>query len=146
DSSVFPRVQIMTENAAGNEPRHVPVLAAEVLAGLAPQPGEVFVDCTLGAGGHSRLLAERLGSAGRLIALDRDAEMIARARPRLEALPVTFVQASFDQVRTVLDGLGVATVDGVLADLGLCSDQLDEPTRGFSFSQEGPLDMRMNPE
>jgi 16S rRNA (cytosine1402-N4)-methyltransferase len=106
----------------------------------------VLVDATLGAGGHARLLAERLGPGGRLVALDRDPAMIELARPRLEGLPVTFVHAGFDAIGEVLDGLGLGKVDGVLADLGVCSDQLDRPERGFSFAQEGPLDMRLDPD
>jgi 16S rRNA (cytosine1402-N4)-methyltransferase len=144
----------------GQDPRHVPVLPAEVLEYLAPAAGQVLVDATLGAGGHARLLAERFapltptplpaeerggGEGGRLIALDRDPAMIELARPRLQGLPVTFVQASFDQLRQVLDNLKVEAVDGVLADLGICSDQLDDPARGFSFQQDAPLDMRMDP-
>src|SRR5439155_2409735 len=116
-------------------PRHVPVLPAEVLDLLAPAPGQTLVDATLGGGGHARLLAERVAPGGRLIALDRDPAMIAGARPRLEGLPVTVVRASFDQLRQVLDDLGVDAVDGVLADLGVSSDQLDEAARGFSFQQ-----------
>src|SRR5262245_4123882 len=132
-------------DAANLGPRHVPVLPAEVLALLAPAPGQVFVDATLGAGGHARLLAERVVPDGRLIALDRDPAMIELARPRLQGLPVTIVAASFDQLRQVLDNLGIDRVDGVLADLGISSDQLDEAARGFSFQQDAPLDMRMNP-
>jgi 16S rRNA (cytosine1402-N4)-methyltransferase len=135
----------MNDPVPGAEPRHVPVLPAEVLDLLAPAPGQTFVDATVGAGGHARLLAERLGPAGRLIGLDRDATMLELARPRLEGSPVTLVHAGFDRLREVLDGLGVDTVDGVLADLGVCSDQLDAPGRGFSFQQEGPLDMRLDP-
>src|SRR5262249_50540201 len=127
-------------------PRHLSVLPAEVRAALEPAAGQVMVDATLGAGGHARLLAERLGPAGRLVGLDRDPALIDLAPPRLEGLPVTLVHAGFDEVRTVLDGLGLAAVDGVLADLGVCSDQLDRPERGFSFAQEGPLDMRLDPE
>src|SRR3954470_18025215 len=97
-------------DAATPGPRHVPVLPAEVLELLAPGPGQVLVDATLGAGGHARLLAQRVVPGGRLIALDRDPAMIALARPRLEGLPVTTVQASFDQLRQVLDDLGVAAV------------------------------------
>jgi 16S rRNA (cytosine1402-N4)-methyltransferase len=125
-------------------PRHVPVLPVEVLAALAPQPGQVFVDATVGAGGHARLIAQRVGPAGRLVGLDRDAAMLDLARPRLAGLPVTLVQAGFDRLGQVLDGLGVAAVDGVLADLGVCSDQLDDPARGLSFAQPGPLDMRLD--
>jgi 16S rRNA (cytosine1402-N4)-methyltransferase len=124
--------------------RHVPVLPAEVLALLAPALGQVIVDATVGAGGHTRLLAERIGPPGRLITLDQDAAMLDLARPRLEGLPVTLVQANFDRLRDVLDELGIAAVDAVLADLGVCSDQLDRPERGLSFQQEGPLDMRLN--
>jgi 16S rRNA (cytosine1402-N4)-methyltransferase len=120
-------------------------LPAEVLAALAPAPGEVFVDATCGAGGHTRLLAERVVPLGRVIAIDRDPAMLALARPRLEGLPVDFVQAGFDELPDVLANLRIMQVDGVLADLGVCSDQLDDPERGLSFSQPGPLDMRMNP-
>jgi 16S rRNA (cytosine1402-N4)-methyltransferase len=130
----------------GRGPRHVPVLPAAVLEALAPRPGQVLVDATVGAGGHARLLAERLGPTGRLIGLDRDPAMLELARPRLEGLPVTLVCANFDRLRTVLDELGVALVDGVLADLGVCSDQLDAAGRGLSFGQAGPLDMRLDPE
>src|SRR5262249_33734958 len=136
----------MNQPSPGAPPRHVSVLPVEVLGALQPQPGEVFVDATVGAGGHARLLAERLGPGGRLLGLDRDAAMLELARPRLEGLPVTLVQASFDQLRAGLDRLGVAQVGGGLADLGVCSDQLDDPGRGLSFSQPGPLDMRLNPE
>ena len=126
-------------------PRHVSVLPSEVLTFLEPAPGQVVVDATAGAGGHTRLLAERVAPAGRVIALDRDPAMLEVARPRLEGMPVTLVYANFDRLREVLDELGLAAVDAVLADLGVCSDQLDAAGRGFSFQQEGPLDMRMDP-
>lgn len=127
-------------------PRHVPVLTAEVLEALGTAPGQTVVDVTAGAGGHARLVADRLGPGGRLIALDRDPAMIELARSRLAgaACMVTLVHASFDRLREVLDELSVAAVDGVLADLGVSSDQLDAPGRGFSFQQVGPLDMRMD--
>lgn len=125
-------------------PRHLAVLPAEVLELLAPQPGQVLVDATVGLGGHTRLLAERLGPCGRLIGLDQDAAMLALARPQLEGLPVTLMQANFDQLREALDRLGIDRVDGILADLGICSAQLDAPERGFSFQQPGPLDMRLD--
>jgi 16S rRNA (cytosine1402-N4)-methyltransferase len=120
-------------------------MPAEVLQLLAPVPGETFVDATVGAGGHARLLAERLGPADRLIGLDQDATMLEGARSRLEGLLVTLVHANFDRLREVLDELGVSAVDGVFADLGVCSDQLDQADRGFSFQQPGPLDMRLDP-
>jgi 16S rRNA (cytosine1402-N4)-methyltransferase len=123
----------------------VPVLACEVLEYLAPAPGQILVDATVGAGGHSRLLAERLGPAGRLIGLDQDPAMLEVARPRLEGLPVTLVRANFDELPEVLARLKIETVDGIVADLGVCSDQLDDPQRGLSFQQPGPLDMRLNP-
>jgi 16S rRNA (cytosine1402-N4)-methyltransferase len=127
-----------------NGPRHVPVLPVETLDLLNPASGEVFVDCTVGAGGHARLLAERVAPNGRLIGLDQDAAMLALARPRLEGLPVTLVQANFDQLRQALDNLNIPAVDGVLADLGFSSDQLEDPARGLSFLQPGPLDMRLD--
>jgi 16S rRNA (cytosine1402-N4)-methyltransferase len=135
----------MTGRTANFEPHHVAVLPAEVLGVLAPVVGETFVDATVGAAGHARLLAERLGPAGRLIGLDRDPAMLELARSRLDGLPVTLVQSNFDRLRDVLDELGIGAVDGVLADLGICSDQLDAPERGFSFQQAGPLDMRLDP-
>jgi 16S rRNA (cytosine1402-N4)-methyltransferase len=125
------------------------VLPAEVLEQLKPAPGQTIVDATVGAGGHARLLLERLRPDGRLIGLDQDATMLALARPRLEAVrgeaTLTLLEANFDRLREVLDQLGIAAVDGVLADLGCCSDQLDDPKRGFSFQQPGPLDMRLDP-
>jgi 16S rRNA (cytosine1402-N4)-methyltransferase len=125
--------------------RHVPVMPAEVLAHLAPQPGQIVVDATVGAAGHAKLIAGRLGSTGRLIGLDQDPAMLTLARSRLAGSPVTLMQSNFDKLRMILDQLGIASVDGVLADLGVCSDQLDDPQRGLSFQQAGPLDMRLNP-
>src|SRR6516162_1281902 len=106
------------------EPRHVAVMPAEVLDVLAPAPGQTFVDATIGAGGHARLLAERLGPSGTLIGVDQDPAMLQLARQRLEGIagcsPVTLVQANFDGLRHVPDELSLAAVDGVLADLGVC--------------------------
>jgi len=135
-------------NNPDNEPapRHVAVMAAEVLELLAPAPGQVLVDATVGAGGHARLLAERVAPTGRVIGLDQDAAMLERARPRLEVLPITLVHDNFDRLPRVLADLGIVHVDGVLADLGFSSDQLEAPERGLSFQQAGPLDMRLNPE
>jgi 16S rRNA (cytosine1402-N4)-methyltransferase len=135
----------MNTELPGASPRHVSVLPVEILALLEPSPGQVFVDATVGAGGHARLLAERLTPGGRLIGLDRDAAMLELARPRLVDLPVTLVQAPFSRLREVLDEQGVTNVDGILADLGFCSDQMDDPQRGMSFAQAGPLDMRLDP-
>src|SRR5262245_10362212 len=130
---------------SGPAPTHVPVLPAEVLASLGPAPGQVVVDATVGAGGHARLLAERVVPGGRVVGLDRDAAMLDLARPRLEGLPVTLAQANFDRLREVLDELGIETVDAVLADLGFCSDRLEDRARGLSFQEDGPLDMRLDP-
>jgi len=127
-------------------PRHVPVMSAEVLELLAPAPGQILVDATVGGGGHARLLAERVAPTGRVIGMDQDAAMLARARPQLEGLPVTLVHDNFDHLPRVLADLGIAQVDGVLADLGFSSDQLAAPERGLSFQEVGPLDMRLNPE
>jgi 16S rRNA (cytosine1402-N4)-methyltransferase len=135
----------MTGPPPSPTPRHVAVLPAEVLHFLAPAPGETIVDATVGAGGHARLIAERLGPSGRLIGLDRDETMLELARPRLTGWPVELLHANFDRLRDVLGELGIAAVDGVLADLGFCSDQMDAPERGLSFSQPGPLDMRLDP-
>ena len=128
-----------------SEPRHVAVLPAEVVRLLDPQPGQTWVDCTVGAGGHSRLIAEKLGESGRLIGLDQDPTMLELARPRLNGLSVTLVRANFDQLAEVLANLSIAAVDGVFADLGFASDQIEQAGRGFSFRDDGPLDMRLDP-
>ena len=124
---------------------HVSVLPAETLALLAPRPGEVFVDCTTGLGGHTLAIAHAVGPTGRVIALDQDATMLAVAEKRLAGLPVTLVHANFESLPELLANAGFPHVDGVLADLGFCSDQVSDPARGFSFQQDGPLDMRLNP-
>jgi 16S rRNA (cytosine1402-N4)-methyltransferase len=123
----------------------MPVLAREVTDLLDPKPGEVWVDATVGAGGHTRLIAERVGPTGRVIGLDQDPAMLELAKARLTELPVELVHANFDQVTAVLENLGVKEIDGLLADLGFASDQMDEANRGLSFQQEGPLDMRLDP-
>ena len=124
---------------------HVSVLPAETLALLAPQPGEVFVDCTAGLGGHTLAIAQAVGPTGRVIALDQDAAMLAIAGPRLAGLPVTLLHANFESLPELLANAGISQVDGLLADLGFCSDQVSDPARGFSFQNDGPLDMRLNP-
>ena len=125
--------------------RHVPVLAQEVLHWLDPRPGEVWVDATLGGGGHARLLAERVGPSGRLLALDQDAAAVERARPSFAAMPwVSLHVANFESLPAVLAAAGLSAVDGVLADLGVSSDQLDDPARGLAFAHDGPLDMRLS--
>lgn len=126
-------------------PRHVSVLPAEVLSLLAPAPGEVWVDATTGAGGHARLIARRVAPTGQLIAIDQDPTMLELARPQLEGLPVRFIHANFDQLSAALAVVGVEKIDGLLADLGFCSDQLENVERGLSFQHDGPLDMRLDP-
>ena len=124
---------------------HVPVMPAEVLEWLDPQPGQVIVDGTLGGGGHTRLMAERLaGSSGYVLALDRDPAALAAAEKSLAGLPVKIAQANFAELPDVLDELSITTVDGVLLDLGLSSDQLADEQRGFSFDAFGDLDLRFD--
>lgn len=124
---------------------HEPVLLAQTLALLAPAPGELFVDGTLGGGGHTEALLE---AGARVIGLDQDPEALAFARERLARFGDRFqaVRANFETVETVLDRLGVAQIDGALLDIGVSSWQLDAPQRGFSFQEDGPLDMRMDPD
>jgi len=125
------------------ESGHVPVLLDEVVALLAPERGGLFVDATLGAGGHAEALLSR-GARVRLIGIDRDPSALAAARSRLSRFGdrVTLVQGNFGDLDALLENRGGA--DGILADLGVSSMQLDEPARGFSFRRDGPLDMRMD--
>jgi 16S rRNA (cytosine1402-N4)-methyltransferase len=126
--------------------QHRPVLLDEVLAVLAPREGAVVVDCTAGWAGHAAELLRRVGPAGRLIALDADADNLAHAKARLEQVghPFSVHHANFAALANVLAAEGVAHVDAVLADLGMSSMQVDDPQRGFSYVREGPLDMRMD--
>jgi 16S rRNA (cytosine1402-N4)-methyltransferase len=123
---------------------HVPVLATEVLEWLRPTVGQTFVDGTLGGGGHTRLLAEAVGPTGSVIALDRDATAVERATEELRGLPVRALRSNYSDLPEVLTGLEVESVDGILLDLGLSSDQLADATRGFSFQSTGPLDLRFD--
>jgi 16S rRNA (cytosine1402-N4)-methyltransferase len=123
---------------------HAPVMVAEALRWLEPARGGVFVDCTLGLGGHAQALLE--SGASRVIAIDRDTEAIAMARERLVAYGdrVDIAHADYRDLGAVLDARGLPAVDGVLADLGVSSMQLDAVERGFSFRGDAPLDMRMD--
>jgi len=123
---------------------HEPVLVAEVVTLLAPRPDGIYVDCTAGLGGHTRALCE--AGAGRVIAIDRDRHAIDQARARLADLAdrVELVHEHYGHISQVLAARRMTTVDGVLADLGVSSMQLDDPERGFSFRHAGPLDMRMD--
>lgn len=129
--------------------QHVPVLPEAVEHWLAPQPGQVLVDATLGGGGHAHRLAPFLGSTGRLVGLDQDPSMLARAKARLSSLPhpprFDLIESNFAQTRKVLDDLGIDRADALLADLGFASDQMEDAARGLSFQREGPLDMRLSP-
>ncbi len=123
---------------------HAPVMTAEVLQLLRPERGGLFVDCTVGFGGHARALLE--AGATRLLGLDRDERALEHAQATLApwAGRVELVHADYRSIADVLDARGIAGVDGALADLGVSSMQLDEPGRGFSFQRDEPLDMRMD--
>ena len=126
---------------------HVPVMLRECIEGLSIRPDGIYVDCTLGRGGHSYEIASHL-SSGKLYALDRDETAIQEAGKRLAPFGdrVELVRANFRDLKTVLAGRGVKAVDGVLFDLGVSSPQLDDPARGFSYMADAPLDMRMDRE
>jgi len=134
---------------------HQPVLVDEVVDWLVPREGAgaTIVDGTVGGGGHAVALARKIGPSGRVIGLDRDPAMLALARESVDvaseglgyALPVTLVHASYREMRDVLAELGINQAGGILLDLGLSSDQLAAENRGFSFSVDGPLDMRFDP-
>ncbi len=126
---------------------HVSVLLDECINYLDIKPDGIYVDGTLGLGGHSSEIAKRLGEGGRLIAIDRDLASIERASARLApwADRVTIVHGNFRDVAAILDEQGVPAVDGMLFDLGVSSPQLDDGQRGFSYMQDAPLDMRMDP-
>jgi 16S rRNA (cytosine1402-N4)-methyltransferase len=126
---------------------HTPVLLKEVLEWLRIKPDGIYLDATAGAGGHSAAIAARLlPGKGRLISLDRDAQALQIARERLKEFGslVNFVHSPFSKIAEAVQGLAIAKVDGVLADLGVSSMQLNRPERGFSFREAGPLDMRMS--
>jgi 16S rRNA (cytosine1402-N4)-methyltransferase len=139
--------------ASGKTPAgmHRPIMVREVLEVLAPRPGEVGVDCTLGYGGHAAELLQKLTPGGRLIAFDADPIELPKTEARLRAMgfgPEAFVarRSNFAGLPQALVADGIAGADLVLADLGLSSMQMDNPARGFTFKHEGPLDLRMNPE
>jgi 16S rRNA (cytosine1402-N4)-methyltransferase len=135
----------MTLEAAA-EAGHVPVLLDEVMGFLMPVAGGVYCDATLGLGGHSSRILQLSSPDGRLVGLDRDSEALAKARANLAGFGdrATLVHTRFGSLRSVLDGLGLASLDGCLVDLGVSSLQLDSADRGFSFRKAAPLDMRMD--
>jgi 16S rRNA (cytosine1402-N4)-methyltransferase len=126
---------------------HKPVMLMEVLEYLNPQPGQTVVDATLGMGGHSTQILQGIYPSGRLIGIDRDQESIRLAQERITAAGQTnaqFVYGNFSDIDSLLKDLNVASVDGILFDLGVSSFQLQNAERGFSFQSEGPLDMRLD--
>ncbi len=125
---------------------HVSVMAKECMDALEPERGGIYVDCTAGGGGHSLEIAKRLPEGSRLICLDRDDNAIAACTARVKdyADKVTIVKSNFRNIASALDMIGVDKIDGVMWDLGVSSHQLDEGDRGFSYSKEAPLDMRMD--
>lgn len=127
---------------------HVTVLREEAVDGLKIKPDGVYVDCTLGGAGHSRLIASHLSKAGVLIGLDQDTKALTAAKERLKDVTchVHLVKTNFRHIAQVVRELGFTQVDGILFDLGVSSPQLDEGERGFSYHHEAPLDMRMDRE
>lgn len=127
---------------------HIPVMGKEVCEYLNLKPGDCFVDCTIGLGGHSALVAQRLLPKGRLVGIDRDADSLRWAKENLRSFTGTcdFIHDDFRNIGQILTNLGIEEVHGMLFDLGISSYQLDNPSRGFSLKTEGPLDMRMDQE
>ena len=126
--------------------RHVPVLLDECLEGLSIKPDGIYVDGTLGGGGHASAVCERLSGSGTLIGIDRDRDAIDAAGKRLENYPCRkiFVNRNYSDIKEILKDNGIDSIDGALLDLGVSSFQLDNAERGFSYMNDAPLDMRMN--
>ena len=126
---------------------HIPVLLKETVAALNPQPGCVYIDGTLGQAGHASAVMRLAGPTGKLLGIDRDSEALVRAKQNLlrDGIPGshTLVHGAHGDIGTIARANGFDQVDAILLDLGVSSDQLDTPERGFSFRQDGPLDMRM---
>lgn len=125
---------------------HRPVLLEETLEALAVRPDGIYLDGTAGGGGHSFAIASRLTRGGRLISLDQDPDAVEEASRRLKGLPARVLRANFTAMASVLREEGIASVDGILLDIGVSSHQLDTPERGFSYHADAPLDMRMSQE
>jgi 16S rRNA (cytosine1402-N4)-methyltransferase len=150
DPATYPEVQTHVR-AQGRTPAgtHVPVLVEEILAALRPQPGDIVADCTIGYGGHAWEFIRRIGPSGRLIGLDVDAAQAERTAARLAALAVGVAAVSlhrshFAGLGKVLAREGLDGFDVIFVDLGVSSMQIDDPSRGFSYKYDGPLDMRMD--
>ena len=127
---------------------HIPVMLNEVIEYLQPKPNHVFVDGTLGLGGHSEVILDLIGTQGRLIGIDQDAQVLAITKESMTGHlgQCDLVHDNYRNIDKILENLNVKQVDGILLDLGLSSFQLNDPQRGFGFRAEGPLDMRMNQE
>ncbi len=128
---------------------HIPVMVKEVKEWLITNKSGIYVDCTVGGGGHAKAILEEIAPyGGRLIGIDKDDHALNTARQRLSSIyadRITLIKGDFRALRDILNELDIEKVDGILFDLGLSSMQLEDPSRGFSFSSEGPLDMRMDP-
>ncbi len=132
-------------DTGGYRSTHVPVLAETAVELLACSPGKVIVDATVGGGGHAEVILERISATGTFVGIDCDSEAIEFAKKRLGKRPnVVLIRENFRNLGEVLERLNVREIDGLLFDLGLSSFQVDKPERGFSFQQDGPLDMRMD--
>lgn len=124
---------------------HIPVLATDTIKNLNIKKDGVYVDLTLGRGGHSKMILENLSDKGRLVAIDQDKEAIEAAKENLKDFSnVTFINSNFEKFEEVLADLGLDLIDGALMDIGVSSYQIDNAERGFSYMKDGPLDMRMN--
>lgn len=126
--------------------RHRPVMPEQCIEGLNINPDGIYIDGTLGGGGHSEEICKRLSAKGTLIGIDRDRDALNASSERLEKYECNkyFVQSNYSDVRQVLSELGIQKADGALLDLGVSSFQLDNPQRGFSYMNDAPLDMRMS--
>lgn len=126
---------------------HIPVLAGETIEKLNIRPDGIYLDLTVGKGGHSKMILQELSDEGRLIALDQDKEAIEAAKANLADFDnVTFVNSNFENFEQILEDLDIDYIDGALMDIGVSSYQIDNADRGFSYMHDGPLDMRMNQE
>ena len=137
----------MTSDLITGKIAHTPVLLNEVISGLNLQPGHIIVDGTLGLGGHSLEILKKITKKGTVIGIDQDPLNLARAQENLKNYSnIIFVHDNFAQIKDILQQKKISKINGCLLDLGLSSPHIDCPERGFSFKNEGPLDMRMNPE
>ena len=142
---VDPREEVTPEISSPSAPGHRPVLAHQLIESLQIPKGATVVDGTLGAGGITSLMSDRVGPTGRVIAIDRDPDAVARAEVNFSHITtITPVRGNFADLLSILQSLQIKEVDAVALDLGISSIQLDDPARGFSFRHDGPLDMRMD--